>query len=128
MTKAPLTYAAPANVTHKTSTTDSLAKASASEAYPFDEAESQMDMSDLVQVSGCGKTVWVHALDGSTVGRFSKVFGMDVHTSATAQMDGQSQCLKCTHIKPEQADWLEFCEMMMTHHKTPVDSSLLSFA
>lgn len=35
-----------------------------------------------VQVSACGTTVWVHGLDGSTVGRFSKRFGMDVHTTA----------------------------------------------
>ena len=47
---------------------------------------------DAVQVSPDGRTVWVHAPDGSTVGRFSTVFGMDVHTSVTAQF---VQCFRC---------------------------------
>lgn len=53
----------------------------------------QVDIGDLVQVSYDRKTVWVHALDGSTVGRFSKTFGIDAHTTATQQLLGASQCL-----------------------------------
>jgi hypothetical protein len=53
---------------------------------------------DLIQVSGCGNTVWVHSEDGSTVGRFSKVFGMDVHNTVSDHMLGKPQCLHCTLI------------------------------
>ena len=52
---------------------------------------------DQVQVSQDGQTVWVHSADGSTVGRFSKRFGLDVHRTVTEQLQGASQCLHCTH-------------------------------
>jgi len=80
---------------------------------------------DLVQVSLDGETVWVHALDGSTVGRFSKRFGMDVHTTVTQQLSGQSQCLRCTHERPGRSEWEEFCELMLTHHGVSVDRTLV---
>lgn len=81
---------------------------------------------EQVEVSPDGKTVWVHALDGSTVGRFSKVFGMDVHTTITAQMEeGASQCLYCTHTKPQHGDWVKFCQLMLQHYGIQVDSTLI---
>lgn len=82
---------------------------------------------DRIQVSPDRVTVWVFGLDGSTVGRFSKVFGMDVHTTVTAQLAGAKECLKCTHEPPSQADWEEFCELMQEHYGVTVDPSLLSF-
>lgn len=80
---------------------------------------------EQVEISSDAKTVWVHALDGSTVGRFSTVFGMDVHTTVTEQMQGASQCLHCTHVKPDQADWVNFCELMNTHYGILVDQALI---
>lgn len=80
---------------------------------------------DHVQVSADGATVWVHALDGSTVGRFSKQFGLDVHTTASQQMSGAAQCLHCTHVKPLQADWIKFCELMLLHHAIKVDQAII---
>ena len=82
---------------------------------------------DQVQVSDCGNTVWVHGLEGSTVGRFSKVFGMDVHRTATQQMNGEPQCLHCTHEPGTKADWVKFCELMQKHFAIAVDTHLLSF-
>ncbi|MDL5034439.1 hypothetical protein QRD43_21225 [Pelomonas sp. APW6] len=82
---------------------------------------------DRVQVSADRRTVWVHANDGSTVGRFSKVFGMDVHTTVTEQLAGASQCLRCTHGAPGQADWVEFCDLMQTHYGITVERSALTF-
>lgn len=76
---------------------------------------------EQVQVSQDGSTVWVHALDGSTVGRFSKRAGMDVHTTATEQLAGASQCLKCTHGQPQHEDWLEFCALIKRHYGITVD-------
>lgn len=81
---------------------------------------------DQIQVSSCGKTVWVHADDGSTVGRFSKTFGMDVHTTLTAQLGGAGQCLRCTHQAPTQAEWLEFCELMQKHYGIKVPTDLIN--
>lgn len=79
-----------------------------------------------VQVSADGKTIWVHAFDGSTVGRFS-MRGMDVHTTVQEQMQGASQCLHCTHTRPELSDWLMFCEYMRTIYNIHVDPDLMSF-
>ena len=84
-------------------------------------------LEDQVQVSADGRTVWVHALDGSTVGRFSKMFGMDVHTSITQQQEGANQCLHCTHSKPGLADWLMFCELIQHHYAITVDVNSLEF-
>jgi hypothetical protein len=79
--------------------------------------------SDFIQVSDCGNTVWIHSSEGSTVGRFSKTFGMDVHTTVSEQMDGASQCLNCTHQKPSRLDWLNFCSLVKDNYdiKVPVD-------
>ncbi len=82
---------------------------------------------DQVHVSTDGSTVWVHALDGSTVGRFSKRFGLDVHTTATQQMAGAAQCLHCTHEPAMHADWLNFCALMSEHHGIAVEADLIHF-
>lgn len=76
---------------------------------------------EQVQVSEDGSTVWVHALDGSTVGRFSKRFGLDVHTTVTQQMEGAAQCLHCTHTPPAPEDWQKFCELMQQHYGIAVN-------
>lgn len=85
----------------------------------------QAYMAEQVQVSADGSTVWVHALDGSTVGRFSKRFGLDVHTTVTEQLAGADQCLHCTHVAPGFDDWLKFCELMQFHYGIEVDPALI---
>ncbi len=82
---------------------------------------------DQVQISADGRTVWVHTLDGSTVGRFSKVFGMDVHRTISEQLAGAGQCLWCTHEAPGPADWSKFCDLMLQHYGIAVDRSVVSF-
>ena len=67
---------------------------------------------DQVQVSQDGQTVWVHSMDGSTVGRFSRRFGLDVHRTVTEQLQGAPQCLHCTHEVPSHADWVLFWRLM----------------
>lgn len=88
---------------------------------------SQVDDEERVQVSADRRTVWVHADDGSTVGRFSKVFGMDVHTTITEQLAGVGQCLRCTHEPPGPREWDEFCNLMQKHYGIAVDKSAVSF-
>ena len=82
---------------------------------------------DHVQVSADRSTVWVHADDGSTIGRFSRRFGMDVHTTVTAQLAGASQCLHCTHTPAGKAEWMEFCRLMKEHYGIEVGDMLMSF-
>lgn len=77
-------------------------------------------MSEHVQVSSDRKTVWVHAEDGSTVGRFSAAFGMDVHRTAAQQLAGRGQCLMCTHEPPTAHDWWRFRFAMRTQYKIKV--------
>ena len=80
---------------------------------------------ELIQVSADRATVWVHAPDGSTVGRFSKRFGIDAHTTASQQMQGAPQCLHCTHSPPTAHDWQKFCDLMQLHHGITVDRDLI---
>ena len=51
--------------------------------------------------------VWVHASDGSTVGRFGKM-GVDLHNTITEQMNGAPECRLCTHGKPTIGEWEMF--------------------
>lgn len=60
-----------------------------------------------IQLSALRDTVWIHCSDGSTVGRFGKM-GIDLHTSASEQRQGASQCRLCTHGKPTASDWQLF--------------------
>lgn len=80
-----------------------------------------------VDVSPDGGTVWVHSSDGSCVGRFSKKFGLDVHTSISDQMNGASQCLFCTHEPSGPKEWDMFCTQLMTHHKIDVPVELVNW-
>lgn len=82
----------------------------------------------LVQVSRDRTTVWVHTSDGSTVGRFSKRFGIDVHTTIRQQMEGANQCLHCTHQKPTREDWATFCELMQEHYQIHIPKNLIEMA
>lgn len=70
------------------------------------------DENPHIQVNQSRDTLWVHSLDGSTVGRFSKRFGMDVHNTVSDQLAGAPQCLHCTHVPATQADWMEFCRLI----------------
>lgn len=92
----------------------------------IDEAVDQ-GLSFEVQVSGNGDTIWVHASDGSTVGRFSKRFGIDLHTTAVAQMAGADQCLMCTHGAAGEEEWARFREGMLKHYGFVVPASALAF-
>lgn len=79
-----------------------------------------------VQVSPDGSTVWVH-VGGSTVGRFSRRFGIDVHATVDDQLSGKPQCLHCTHRPADKTDWDVFCDLMDRHFDVTVDRALLSW-
>lgn len=51
--------------------------------------------------------VWIHASDGSTVGRFSRT-GIDLHHSITEQLQGKQECRYCTHRFATKSDWETF--------------------
>ncbi|MNR71685.1 hypothetical protein D3C71_23170 [compost metagenome] len=80
-----------------------------------------------VEVSGDGSTVWVNAHDGSCIGRFSKRFGIDLHTTATQQLEGASQCLYCTHGTAGPQAWQDFRERMQAHYGINVAADLIEF-
>jgi hypothetical protein len=87
----------------------------------------EVTFEDQVQVSEDGKTVWVHALDGSTIGRFSKVFGMDLHTTVTEQQNGVPQCLYCTHEAPGPGDWNIFRTKLLESYGIDLPDALITF-
>jgi hypothetical protein len=80
-----------------------------------------------VIASGDGTRVWVNGPDGSAIGRFNKHFGIDVHTTATAQKNGAPECLYCTHGKATAEDWETFREKMKTHHDVDVPADLITW-
>ncbi|OLP04511.1 hypothetical protein BLL52_4231 [Rhodoferax antarcticus ANT.BR] len=51
---------------------------------------------------------------------------MDVHNTVSDQMQDKPQCLHCTHEKPSQSDWVEFCKLMLEYHQVVVDESILT--
>jgi len=80
-----------------------------------------------VETSADKSTVWVNYEDGSCIGRFSKRFGIDIHTTATEQMQGKGQCLYCTHHTATYEDWLIFCEKLKLYYSVKLDPALLTF-
>lgn len=84
-------------------------------------------MNDLFQVSADGDTCWVHFEDGSTIGRFSKKFGMDAHRSASDQMKGMGQCLSCTHGPAGPLEWEKFRNALYKEYGVVVPIDLLKF-
>lgn len=101
-------------------------QAAALDAQPFRIFMFEL-LGGLIQVSANGDTVWVHHSDGSTVGRFSLRFGMDVHTTITHQLNGGSQCLHCTHGPATEADWAHFIELMRAHYDVTVPVGIIKF-
>lgn len=79
------------------------------------------------QVSADGQTCWIHYEDGSTIGRFSKQFGMDAHRTMTDQMKGMGQCLACTHEAPGPKDWARFREVLLAEYGVDVPFDLITF-
>lgn len=67
--------------------------------------------------------LWVHCSTGDTVGRFDTRFGMDIHNTLEDQMNGASQCLKCTHSRPERKDFEEFCHKAKALWNVDIDQS-----
>lgn len=85
-------------------------------------------MSHEVQVDPHRGTVWInHEGDGSCIGRFSKRFGMDVHKTGTQQVNGEGECLHCTHTAATEDDWLEFIRLMELHYQIRLDPNLIVF-
>jgi len=78
-------------------------------------------------VSQCGRTAWVSAGDGSTIGRFSKAFGIDVHTTATEQIEGKGHCLFCTHEPAGSAEWDIFRAEILKRYGIDLPKDAMTF-
>lgn len=70
-------------------------------------------MEDFEIIYGA-RAVWVNDQHGC-LGRFG-VYGIDVHRTMTEQMDGQPECLFCTHKPVTVEDWPRFVEAMRKFH------------
>jgi hypothetical protein len=62
-----------------------------------------------------GHRVWINSEDGSSVARFNTSTGVDVHNTVTDQLAGASECLWCTHGKPDHKIWCEFILAVKEH-------------
>ena len=80
-----------------------------------------------IQVSILGDTLWVAGHDGSCIARFSKRFGIDVHTTVEDQMKGVGQCLYCTHEPAGQSDWDRFRAEVSNHHGIEIPAEMIVF-
>jgi len=66
-----------------------------------------------------GKTVWVNSgQDCSSIWRFSQ-FGIDVHVTATVQIETGQQCLDCSKDNSLEG-WERFCESVRKHYQIRV--------
>jgi hypothetical protein len=94
------------------------------------EDESPIAAHEL-QLDELGHKLWVHAPDGSTVGRFNVRFGIDIRNTVTDQIAGAEECLFCTHTPPTRLEWELFKSRAfelwgVTVPDTAVDVSLLA--
>ncbi|MEZ8293455.1 hypothetical protein AB6D11_06330 [Vibrio splendidus] len=64
-------------------------------------------MTNEFELFGDGKTVWLNNHSGDCLARFG-LRGIDIHTSASEQINGAKQCLYCTHTKTDVDDWHVF--------------------
>ena len=78
-----------------------------------------------IQTSENKNAVWIHASDGSTVGRFG-MMGVDLHNTVTDQLNGMPQCRLCTHGKVSEEDWSLFIEKSFEFFGVKVDDDLFN--
>lgn len=78
-----------------------------------------------IEVSHCKRTVWVHASDGSTVGRFGK-FGVDIHNTVTEQLNGAPECRLCTHGQVTIVEWNLFIDKSKEYWGVTIDPESIS--
>lgn len=80
-----------------------------------------------IVASSRGDVLWVNGDDGSCLARFSKKGGIDVHNSATVQMEGAKECLFCTHAPAGPAEWHLFRTKVAQHHGIMIPEDALTF-
>ena len=80
-----------------------------------------------VLYSDCGNRVWVNAIDGSCVARYNKRTGIDIHTTATQQLKGESECMYCTHTHATVEDWRVFCAKINTLFGIEIDKEFMRY-
>ena len=74
-----------------------------------------------IQIQSDGTTVWVHC-GGETIARFG-MYGIDIHNTILNQMNGQCQCLFCSHTKTTFDDWKTFVEQVKKLYQIEVSES-----
>ena len=79
-----------------------------------------------VVINVAGDTVWVNDM-ASSIGRFSKKFGIDVHERLDKIMDGAPVCLMCTHAPAGAKEWQTFREAMHKYHGVWLKPDLIAF-
>jgi len=80
-----------------------------------------------ILVSECADRVWVNGPDGSSLGRFSKVFGMDIHRTAAEQISGLPECLHCKYGRCGVDDWRLFRRQMEATYGVELPADLIGF-
>lgn len=78
------------------------------------KSELQQTGLGVVEITNDGTTVWVNT-ELSNIGRFGR-YGIDVHRTLDAQLQGASQCLACTHGPTHLAEWRRFQLLMLEHY------------
>ena len=86
-----------------------------------------MELEYEVQYSVNKEKLWVHCSTGETVGRYDTRFGMDIHTTIDAQMNGADQCLLCTHGKSNPEEFLSFCDKVKELWGVDIDKTQIKF-
>jgi len=70
----------------------------------------------IARIDSDGFTCWVNSA-GYCIGRFGRM-GIDIHRPPTEQ--ARSECLFCTHERPDRAAWETFKAEMKRHYAIDV--------
>lgn len=80
-----------------------------------------------IDVSADGKTLWVNDMYGCCIGRFSKIFGIDIHHTGKEQLKGTQQCLFCVPGAAGPEEWKIFQDEMLKHYGVTVPTHYITY-
>ena len=86
----------------------------------------QIDVDEMIHVESSGSSVWVHAHDGSCVGRFDRELGMDVDVTVVAQLPAYAHLLNGgSKVFDPKEEWGIFRGLMQRHYGVVIPADLI---
>lgn len=85
-----------------------------------------MDHDEMIQLDAGHGTVWIHAQDGTCVGRFDREMGMDVDVTVVAQLPAYAHLLHGgSDVFDPKDEWATFRSLMQRHYGVVIPPDLI---